>query len=93
MLRKHVGHHNTLHSTSTAASLAPSREVRFWSDRRPADIFLPYWSGRRFTAWDAASTPDYVASKAYKRNIMEAAEECKRQGIELIPLAVEVGER
>ena len=48
-----------LHSTAAAASLGPSKEIRFLllgTDRRPADVYLPYWSGGRDTAWDVTVT-------------------------------------
>ena len=97
---------DALYSTAAAASLGPAKEVRFLlpgTDRRPADVFLPYWSGGRDTAWDvtvthplqaatvvkAASSPGHAAKEAYARKMREAGELCQSQGIVFTPLALE----
>ena len=54
-IARHNALRDALHSTAVAASLGTSKEVRFLlpgSDRRPADVFLHYWSGGRDTVWD-----------------------------------------
>ena len=105
-IARHNALRDALHSTAAAASLGPSKEVRFLlpgNDRRPADVFLPYWSGGRDTAWDvtvthplqratvakATTTPGHAASEAFNRKMRVAGEECRRQGIVFTPLAVE----
>ena len=97
---------DALNSTAAAASLGPAKEVRFLlpgSDRRPANVFLPYWSGGRDTAWDvtvthplqaatvarSATLPGHAAKEAHSRKMREAGELCRRQGIVFIPLALE----
>ena len=103
-----IARHNALrdahHSTAVAASLGPSKEVWFLlpgSYRRPADNFLPYWSGGRDTAWDvtvthalqkakvakAATSPGHAAREAHTRKMREAEELCRNQGIVFTPLA------
>ena len=105
-IARHNALRDALHSTAAAASLGPTKEVRFLlpgNDKRPADVFLPYWSGGRDTAWDvtvthplqaatvvkAASVPGHAATEAYSRKMREAGEECRRQGIIFTPLALE----
>ena len=105
-IARHNALRDALHSTSAAASLGPSKEVRFLlpgNDQRPADAFLPYWSGGRDTAWEVtvtnplqratvakgATTPGHAASEAFNRKMRVAGEECWRQGIVFTPLAVE----
>ena len=105
-IARHNALRDALHSTAAAASLGPSKEVRFLlpgTDRRPADVYLPYWLGGRDTAWDvtvthplqgatvasAAITPGHAAAEAYARKMREGEEVCRRQGITFIPLALE----
>ena len=72
-------------------------------DRRPADVFIPHWAGGRDAALDvtvvnplqaatvagAATTPGHALTYAYDRKIRGAEEDCRRQGIAFLPLAVE----
>ena len=105
-IARHNALHHALHSNAAAGSLGPSKEFRFLlpgNDRRPADVFLPYWSGDRDTAWEVtvthplqratvakvATTPGHAASEAFNRKMRVAGEECWRQGIVFTPLAVE----
>ena len=89
------------------AGLAPTKEGRCLlprDDRRPADVFIPYWAaGGRDAALDvtvinplqaatltgAASTPGHALFYAYTRKMRGAEEDCMRQGIAFLPLAVE----
>ena len=71
--------------------------------RRPADVLVPNWAGGRDAAMDvtvvnplqgatlvqAATTPGYALTFAFDRKARGAAEECRRQGIAFLPLAVE----
>ena len=64
---------------------------------------LPNWAGGRDAAMDvtvvnpmqgatlvqAATTPGYALSFAFDRKARGAAEDCRRQGIAFLPLAVE----
>ena len=105
-IARHNALRDALYSTAAAASLGPTKEVRFLlpgSDRRPADVFLPYWSGGRDTAWDvtvthplqaatvvkATSHPGHAAQEAFNRKMREAGELCRGQGIVFTPLALE----
>jgi hypothetical protein len=105
-IARHNALRDALHATAAAAALGPIKESRFLlpgSDRRPADVLLPYWSAGRDTAWDvtvthplqaamvarAAITPGHAASEAYARKMREAGEQCRREGIVFIPLALE----
>ena len=105
-IARHNALRDALHSTTVAASLGPSKEVRFLhpgSHRRPADVFLPYWSGGRDTAWDvtvthllqkatvakAATCHGHDAREAHTRKMREAGELCRNQGIVFTPLALE----
>ena len=72
-------------------------------DRRPADILVPHWTGGQDTAWDvtvihplqaatlagAAASPGHALEVAVNRKNRGALEDCRRQGIKFIPLAVE----
>ena len=72
-------------------------------DRRPADILVPNWAGGRDAAMDvtvvsplqaatvaeAAVTPGHALTFAYQRKLRGAAEDCRREGIAFLPLAVE----
>ena len=72
-------------------------------DRRPADVLIPHWTGGLDTAWDvtvthplqaatvngAAASPGHALEVAVKRKNRGALEDCQRQGIKFIPLAVE----
>ena len=72
-------------------------------NRRPADILIPHWEGGRDAALDvtvinplqdatlegAARTPGHALGVAYRRKMTAAAEDCKREGIAFIPLAME----
>ena len=83
-----IGRHNALrdalHSTAVSAGIGATKENRHLlpgSGRKPADIFLPYWTGGKDTAWDvtvvyplqssmvarAATTPGHGAHEAYRR--------------------------
>ena len=72
-------------------------------DRRPADVLLPYWNGGKDAALDvtvvnplqratlpqAAINPGHALQFAFERKINGAAEDCRREGIDFVPLAVE----
>ena len=89
-----------------SAALGPTREGRFLlpgTDRRPADVFIPQWTGGRDTALDvtvthpmqrgmvrgAAAEAGHAVRAAHKRKMDGSAEECAQEGIVFRPLAVE----
>ena len=73
------------------------------SERCPADIFLPNWSGGKNTALDVtvvnplradflereAETPGFALDQAYKRKMSQVGASCECEGIVFIPLPVE----
>ena len=70
---------------------------------RPADIFIPRWAAGKDAALDvtvvnplqealfhdAAATPGHALNVAHKRKLDKSWEQCRRQGIEFIPVAAE----
>ena len=95
-----------LYKAAVSAALGPTREERGLipgSDRRPGDIFIPYWTGGKGTALDvtvtnplqiatvaqASITAGHALTVAYNRKMRDAAEVCRRQGITFLPLAAE----
>ena len=108
--QERIARHNHLrdaiYETAVAAALSPVKEGRFLipgSDRRPADILLPYWSSGRDVALDitvvnpiqqatmpeAAVTAGHALTYAYNRKVAKAGEACRQQGLAFIPLAFE----
>ena len=105
-----IARHNllrdALHQTAAAAGLAPTKEGRALipgNNMRPADVFIPHWSGGRDAALDvtvthplqdrtragAAVTPGYAMDAAYARKVAGAGEQCRQQGIAFIPIVAE----
>ena len=105
-----IARHNHLRDAifalASAAGLAPIKEGRFLlpgDDRRPADVFIPYWAGGLDAALDvtvvnplqdatlagASTSPGHALTFAHDRKVRGAEEDCRRQGIAFLPLAVE----
>ena len=73
------------------------------SGRRPADVFLPFWTGGKDTAWDitvvrplqasmvarAAITPGHGAKEAHSRKWRATGDQCLQEEIVFVPLALE----
>ena len=73
------------------------------ADRRLADVLIPYWAGGMDAALDvtvvnplqsatvagAAITPGHALNYAHDRKLRGAAEDCRKQGIAFLPMAVE----
>ena len=83
---------------AAAAGLGPAREGRLLLPadyRRPADVLVLNWAGGKDAALDlmpqAAFTPGLVLTHAYGRKMRgaEEVEDCRKQGIAFIPMAVE----
>ena len=69
----------------------------------PPDVLIPHWTGGLDTAWDvtvthplqaatvagAAASPGHALEVAVQRKNRGALEDCRRQGIKFIPLAME----
>ena len=105
-IARHNSLRDTLYQTAIKAALGPVREGRALipgSAARPADVFIPRWSGGRDAALDvtvihplqsstvagAAVTAGHALTIAYDRKVAGAAEACSQAGIAFIPLAVE----
>ena len=105
-IARHNHLRDALFEMAASAALAPTKEGRFLlpgDDRRPADVFIPYWAGGRDAALDvtvvnplqaatmagAATTPGHALTYAYTRKMRGAEDDCRRQGIAFLPLAVE----
>ena len=72
-------------------------------DSRPADVLIPCWTAGQDTALDitvinplqnatvagAAVTPGHALTVAYNRKMAGAGEDCQRENIAFVPLAVE----
>ena len=81
----------------------PERGLLDQSDRRPGDMSIPFWTSGRDTALNivvinpiqsnllikAASTPGAAAEHAQQSKLRKNYEDCRRIGIEFIPIAVE----
>ena len=93
-------------SVAVAAALGPVREGRFLipgTDRRPADVFIPRWSGGRDAALDvtvinplqeatvqgAAVTAGHALSVRFNTKMASAGAACHAEGITFIPLVFE----
>ena len=73
------------------------------ADRRPADVLIPNWTGGQDTALDVTVTsslqdatvdreaiePGYALNLAHDRKLRGAQEDCRREGLTFLPLAVE----
>ena len=105
-ISRHNNLRDALYETAGSAGLGPVREGRFLlpgTDRRPADILLPHWTGGKDAALDvtivtplqaatmpgAANTAGHALDYAYGRKVNGAEEECRRQGIAFLPLVAE----
>ena len=105
-IARHNHLRDALYEMAVSAGLAPTKEGRFLlpgDDRRPADVFIPYWAGGRDTALDvtvvnplqqatlagAATTAGHALTYAHTRKLRGAEEDCRKQGIAFLPLAVE----
>ena len=105
-IARHDHIRNALYNTCSQACLGPTREVRdliSGSEARPADLFLPNWTGGQDTALDvtvvnplqismiqqAARTPGYALSKSFDRKVAKHGELCQRAGVVFVPLPLE----
>ena len=105
-IARHDHLRNALYNTCSQACLGPSREVRdlvAGSGARPADLFLPYWTGGMDTALDitvvnplqagmveqAAVTPGHALAKSFERKMAKHGEGCRRAGVKFVPLPME----
>ena len=105
-ISRHNQLRDALFATAASAALSPAREERALlpgGDKRPADVFLPHWSGGRDTALDVtvinpfrndllekeADCPGYALKHAHDRKVRQVGEACEREGIAFIPLVFE----
>ena len=95
-----------MHSTAANAALAPTKEGRFLlpgEGGRPADVYIPQWSGGKDAAFDvtiinplqaaqvhgAAATAGHALNEAHRRKLDKSWDACHRQGFDFVPLAAE----
>ena len=105
-ISRHNALRDTIFVTAVAAGLGPTKEGRFLlpsTDRGPADVFVPHWTGGLDTAMDvtvvtplqkatmpgAATTPGFALEHAYGIKVRGAEEQCRAQGIAFLPLTAE----
>jgi hypothetical protein len=105
-ISRHNRLRDALYHTAVSAALGPAIEGRFLlpgNDRRPADVFIPGWTGGKDSALDvtvthplqeatvvgAAKTAGHAAGEAYHRKMVASAADCRAEGIEFLPLAAE----
>ena len=105
-ISRHNNLRDTFYETAVAAGLGPVKEGRFLlpgTDRRPADVLVPHWTGGKDAAMDvtivtpiqgatlpgAANTAGHALDHAYTRKVNGAEEECRQQGIAFLPLVAE----
>ena len=94
-ISRHNHLRDALHEMAVSAGLAPTKEGRFLlpgDNKRPADVFIPFWDGGRdaalgvtvvnplqaATVGGAATTPGFALTYAHNRNMQGAAEDCRR---------------
>ena len=101
-----IGRHNalrdSLHATAVAAGIGATKESKHLlpgSSRKPADVFLPFWTGGKDTAWDvtvvhplqasmvarAATTSGHGARKPSHESGGEQASSALGRGLCLFP--------
>ena len=105
-ISRHNQLRDALFATASTAALSPAREERALlpgDSRRPADVFLPHWSGGRDTALDVtvinpmrldliereAEFPGFALGHAHDRKVSQVGEACEREGIVFIPVVFE----
>jgi hypothetical protein len=105
-ITRHNQLRDALYDTAASAALGPVKEGRFLlpgSDRRPADVYIPSWSGGLDCALDvtvinplqketiagAAAESGHALRVAYRRKVLGAEAACRQQGIAFVPLAFE----
>ena len=100
---RHNAIRDVLFNTCSQACLGPTREDRALipgTDARPADVYLPGWTGGQDTALDvtvinplqqtflnqSAANPGHALHKAYERKMTRHGEACRMAGITFTPL-------
>ena len=105
-----IARHNQLrdaiYSVAASSNLAPRKEENALlpgTSARPADVFIPHWTGGRDTALDVTvvsplltdrldnsiSTPGHTLTVAFNEKCRDYLEPCEREGLSFIPLPVE----
>ena len=105
-IARHNWLRDELYNTAVAASLGPTREGRALlpgSGGKPADVYIPHWTGGKDAALDvtvvnplqaalvrgAATTPGHALTIAHNCKMDKSWELCSREGINFLPIAVE----
>ena len=105
-----IARHNQLrdaiYQVAASSNLAPRKEENALlpgTSARPADVFIPSWTGGRDTALDVTvvspllierldlsiTTPGHTLEVAFRDKCRDYLEACEREGISFIPLPVE----
>ena len=105
-----IARHNQLqdaiYSVAASANLAPRKKENALlpgTSARPADVFIPYWSGGMDTALDvtvvspllsdrvdlSVTQPGHTLTAAFNDKCRSYLEACRRENISFIPLPVE----
>ena len=91
---------DALFSLAASSGLGSFKEYMFLlsgTERRPADMLIPHWSGGKNTAFrmpqcsamsEAATTPGYALTVPHKRKMTGNADACRRKRLVFIPLAM-----
>ena len=105
-IARHDHLRDALFQTAASANLAPRKEEKGLlpgSISRPADVFIPNWTGGRDTALDvtvvspllltriedSAARPGHTLTVAFSDKCRQTHQACEREGIVFIPLPVE----
>ena len=103
---RHNAIRDCLYTTCAQACLGPTREDRALipgTEARPADIYLPAWSGGLDAALDitvinplqqtlldrSAAIPGHALQVAFDRKMAKHGEACRTAGIDFIPLPLD----
>ena len=108
-IARHYALRDAIHDAAASAGLTPrkgeGRPLLPGTNRRPADIFIPRWSGGKDGALDvmvlvihpliedtraqAATEPGYALNLSNNNKIMGAVDQCDQQVIAFIPVVAE----
>ena len=105
-IARHNHLRDALFSVAASANLAPRKEMQYLlpgSNARPADVFIPCWSGGLDTALDvtvvcpllpnrfaqAVETPGHTLTQAFNDKCRTTLQACQSEGIAFIPLPAE----
>ena len=106
LIARHNHLRNAIFMAAQSAQLGPRKEEQALIPSRnskPADVFIPHWTGGRNTAYDvtvvhpltgprlplSASKPGQTLETAFTNKCRQTLEACLEEGIAFIPLPIE----